>query len=81
MLTSLPRGWGDTQAEDKCVPDKINFVYDSLKQTWPWGSEEGQGESLVRRQQAEQGQRQQCADTGHQLETMKQQECPGHSSD
>lgn len=74
-------GWGDAQAEGECVPDKTNSVYNSLKQTWPWGSEGRIRMGLVRRQQAEQRQWQQCADAGHQLQTMQQQGCPGHSSD
>lgn len=77
-------GWGDVQTEEKCVPGKTNSVYNSLKQTWSWGSEgrAGRGKAgLVRRQQAEQGQWQQCADTGHWLQTMQQQGCPGRSSD
>lgn len=75
---------------DKCVSGKTNSVYNSLKQTWPWGSQgsragwDGAGQSragLVSGKKAEQEQWRQCADTGHQLQTTQQQGCSGHSSD
>ena len=37
MFNPLFWSWGDVHTEDKCVPGKTNYVYNSLKQTWPWG--------------------------------------------
>lgn len=73
-------GFGEThRLRTGVYHTRPTLVYNSQKQTWPWAPKGRAG--LVRQQHAEQGQWQQCADTGHQLQMMQQQQCPGHSSD